>query len=60
LTFGQIFGIVKIEGLNLCIEIKLQAKYQYEKAQSQKEIGNFHDAFGMTKIEATLAVRKRA
>ena len=26
LTFGQLFGVVKSEGLNLCNELKLQAK----------------------------------
>ena len=41
LTFGQLFGIVKSEGLNLCNELKLQAKYGVDKAQSRKEMGNF-------------------
>ena len=31
LTFGMIFGVVKSEGLILCNELKLQAKYRSEK-----------------------------
>jgi len=59
LSFGQLFGIVKSEGLNLCNEIKLQSKYGLEKAQARKEMGTFCEAFGLTKIEALLAIRKR-
>jgi len=59
LSFGQLFGIVKSEGLNLCNEIKLQSKYESERAQSQKEMGNFCEAFGVTKIEAPSIVCKR-
>jgi len=58
LSFGQLFGIVKSKGLNLCNEIKLQSKYGSERAQSRKEMGNFYEAFGVTKIEAPSAVRK--
>jgi len=35
LTFGQVFGIVKTEGLSLCYEIKIQSKYGNERAQSR-------------------------
>ena len=35
LTFGQLFGIVKTEGLSLCNEIKIQSKYGNERAQSR-------------------------
>jgi len=59
LTFGQLFGIVKAEGLNLNNEIKLQSKYGSERAQSRKEMGTFCEAFGVTKIEAPSAVRNR-
>jgi len=59
LTFGQLFGIVKSEGLNLCNEIKLQSKYGSERAQSRKDMGTFCEAFGVTKIEAPSAVHKR-
>jgi len=52
LTFGQLFGIIKSEGLNLCKEIKIQSKYGSEKAQSRREMGTFCEAFGITKIEA--------
>jgi len=44
LSFGQLFGVVKAEGLNLYNEIKLQAKYGSERAQSRKEMGNFFEA----------------
>jgi len=60
LTFGQIVGIVKTEGLNLYTGIKLQAKYESEKAQSRKEMSNFCDAFGITKLEAPSAATRRA
>jgi len=59
LTFGQLFGIVKSEGLNLCNELKLQAKHGADKAQSRKEMDNFCEAFGVEKIEAPSARRKR-
>jgi len=51
LTFGQLFGIVKSEGLNLCNELKLQAKYGSDKAQSRKEMDNFYEAFGVEKLK---------
>jgi len=35
LTFGQLFGIIKSEGLTLCNELKLQAKYGADRAQSR-------------------------
>jgi len=59
LSFSQLFGIVKSEGLNLCNKIKLQSKYGSERAQSRKEMGNFCEAFGVTKIEAPSTIRKR-
>jgi len=59
LTFGQLFGIVKSEGLNLCNEIKLQSKYGSKRTQSRKEMGTFCEAFGVTKIEAPSTVQKR-
>ena len=59
LTFGQLFSIVKSEGLNLRNEIKLQSKYGSERAQSRKEMRNFREAFGVTKIKAPSTVRKR-
>jgi len=57
--FGQLFGIVKIERLNLCNEIKIQSKYESEKAQSRKEMGTFCEAFDITNIEAPSTARKR-
>ena len=59
LTFGQLFGIVKSEGLNLCNELKLQAKFGADKAHARNEMGNFCEAFGIEKIEAPSARRKR-
>jgi len=59
LTFGQLLGIVKSEGLNLCNELKLQAKYGADKGTSRKEMGNFCEAFGVTKIEAPSTRRKK-
>jgi len=52
LTFGQLFGIVKSEDLNLCNELKLQAKYGADKAHARNEMGNFREALGIEKIEA--------
>jgi len=49
LSFGQLFGIVKSEGLNLCNELKLQAKYGADKAHTRNEMGNFCEAFGIEK-----------
>jgi len=46
-----LFGLVKNEGLDLCDELKLQAKYGSEKAQSRREMENFCEAFGFTNIE---------
>jgi len=54
LTFGQLFGIIKFEGLNLCNEIKIQSKYGSEKAQFRKEMGTFCEAFGITKLKPLL------
>jgi len=45
LTFGQLFGIIKSEGLNVCNEIKIRSKYGSERAQSRKEMGTFGQAF---------------
>ena len=59
LSFGQLFGIVKSEGLNLCNELKLQAKYGADKAHARNEMGNFCEAFGIEKIEAPSTKRKR-
>ena len=59
LTFGQLFSIIKSEGLNLYNEINIQSKYGSEKAQSRKEMGTFCKAFGITKIEAPSTTRKR-
>ena len=47
----HIFGVVKSEGLILCNELKIQAKYRSEKAQSIKEMGTFCEAFAITKIK---------
>ena len=58
LTFGQLFGIIKSEGLTLCNELKLQAKYGADRAQSKHEMGNFCEAFGFEKIEAPSTKRK--
>jgi len=59
LTFGQLFGIIKSEGLTLCNELKLQAKYGADRAQSRQEMGNFCEAFGFEKIEAPSTKKKR-
>ena len=59
LSFGQLFGIVKSEGLTLYNEIKLQSIYGSERAKARKERGTFCEAFGFAKIEAPYAVRKR-
>ena len=60
LTFGQLFGIIKSEALNLCNEIKLQSKYGNERAQSRKEMGTFCEAFGITRIIAPSTAHKKA
>jgi len=60
LTFGQLFGIVKTEGLSLCNEIKIQSKYGDERAQSWREMGTFCEGFGITKIEAPSTAPKKA
>ena len=59
LSFGQLFGIVKSEGLNLCNEIKLQSKYGLERVQSRNGMGTFCEPFRINKIEAPSTVRKR-
>jgi len=59
ISFGQLFGIVKTEGLNLCNEINLQSKYNLEKAQSRKKMGTFYEAFGITQIKAPSTTHKR-
>ena len=46
------------EGLNLCNELKLQAKYG-DKSNTRTEMGNFCEAFGIGKIEAPSTTRKR-
>ena len=47
------------KGLNLCNELKLQAKYGADKAHARNEMGNFCKAFGIEKIEAPSTKRKR-
>ena len=59
LTFGQLFGIIKSEGLTLCNAFKLQAKYSAGKAQSRQEMGNFCETFGLERIKAPSTKRKR-
>jgi len=59
LTFGQLFGIIKSEGLTLSNELKLQAKYGADRAQSRQAMGNFCEAFGFEKIEAPSSKIKR-
>ena len=59
LTFGHLFGIIKSEGLTLCDDLKLQAKYGIDRAQSEQEMGNFCEAFGFERIEAPSTKRKR-
>jgi len=58
ITFGQLFAVVKFEGLNLCNELKLQAKYG-DKSHTRNEMGNFYEAFGIEKIEVPSTKRKR-
>ena len=58
LNFGQLFGVVKSEGLNLCNELKLQVKYG-DKSHTRNEMGNFCEAFRIEKIEAPSTKRKR-
>ena len=53
------FGLVKNEGIDICNELKLQAKYGSEKAQSSREMGNFCEAFSLTNIEAPSTKAKR-
>ena len=43
----------------LCNELKIQAKFGSEKAQSRKEVGTLCEAFGVTKIEAPSSKAKR-
>jgi len=54
------FGAVNSEGFILCNELKIQAKYGSEKAQSKKEMGAFYEAFAITKIKAPSFKAKRA
>ena len=56
----MIFRVVKSEGVILCNELKILAKYGLEKAQSRKEAGTFCEAFGVTKIEDPSSEAKRA
>ena len=48
------------EGLILCNELKIQARYGSEKPQFGKEVGTLCDGFGVTKIEAPSWKAKRA
>ena len=48
----------KSEDLNLCNELKLQAKYG-DKSNTRSEMGNFCEAFGIEKIEAPSTQKKR-
>ena len=45
--------------MTLCNELKLQAKYGADRAQSRQEMGNFSEAFGFEKIEAPSTKRKQ-
>ena len=57
-TYGGLFAFIKKEGLSLCEELKLQAKYTSEKKQSRKEIGCFCEAFGIEAIRAPSTKKK--
>ena len=57
LTFGQLFGVIKSEGLNLCNELKLQAKYG-DKSNIRNEMGNFCEAFGIKKNRGSISNKK--
>lgn len=51
ITYGQLTAFIKKEGLALCSELKIQAKYGREKGSKRKELGNFCEAFGIDKIK---------
>ena len=57
-TYGQLTAFIKREGLALCSEIKLQAKYGRDKKSRRKELGNFCESFGLQRVEAP-SIRKK-
>ena len=52
--------LLKVKGLILCNELKIQAKYGPKKAQSRKDKGTLYEGFGIIKIEAPSSKAKWA
>ena len=59
ITYGDLFSFVKTQGLDLCNELKMQAKYNSEKGRQRKELGTFCEAFGCIKTEAPSTTSKK-
>ena len=58
ITFGQLLSFIKKEGISLCNELKLQARYSTNNAAKRKELGSFCEAFCLPKLQAP-SVNKR-
>jgi len=58
ITFGQLLSFIKKEGILLCNELKLQARYSTDNAAKRKELGSFCEAFCLPKLEVP-SVKKR-
>lgn len=58
LTYGQFFAFIKLEGLSICNELKIQSKYGKENTQQRRELRSLCEAFGFEKIQSPSTVRK--
>ena len=52
ITFDQLLSFIKKEGISLCNELKLQARYSTDNAAKQKELGSFCKEFYLPKLDA--------
>ena len=59
LTYGHFFSFIRMEGLALCTELRIQNKYHSEKKLFRNEIGSFCEHFGYPKLEAPSSKKKK-
>jgi len=59
ITFGELLSFIKKEGISLCNELKLQARYSTDNTAKRKELGSFCEAFCLSKLEVPSLKKRR-
>jgi len=54
-----LLSFIKKEGISLCNELKLQARYSTDNAAKRKELGSFFEAFCLPKLEVPSVEKRR-